>query len=64
MINELNLTPIQYFGTLLLLLLLMVILNHFKSYTAIELPEIEPEQKPTGSSYYRACIQSQSKYYN
>ena len=42
----------------------MVILSHFKSYTAIELPEIEPEQKPTGSPYYGAYIQSRSKYYN
>lgn len=64
MINELNLTPIQYLDTLLLLLLLMVILSHFKSYTAIDLPEVEPEQKTTGNPYYGACIQSQSKYYN
>ncbi len=28
--QELNLTPIQYLGTLLALLLLMVILSHFK----------------------------------
>ena len=64
MINELNLTPIQYLVTLLLLLLLMVILNHFKSYTAIELPDIKQEPKPTCNPYYGACIQSQSKYYN
>lgn len=60
MINELNLTPIQYLTDLLLLLLLMVILSHFKSYSVIELPE----RKPTGNPYYGACIQSQSKYYN
>ena len=64
MINELNVTPIQYLGTLLLLLLLMVILNHFKSYTAIELPEIKPEKKTTGDPYYGAYLQSQSKHYN
>ena len=64
MINELNLTPIQYLITLFALLLLMVILSHFKSYTAIDLPEVEPEQKPTGSPYYGAYLQSQSKYYN
>ena len=64
MINELNVTPIQYLGTLLLLLLLMVILNHFKSYTAIELPEIEPEPRPTGNPLYGAYIQAQGNYYN
>ena len=64
MINELNLTPMQYLGTLFPLLLLMVILSHFKSYTAIDLPEVEPEQKPTGNPYYGAYLQSQSKYYN
>lgn len=64
MINELNLTPMQYLGTLFPLLLLMVILSHFKSYTAIDLLEFEPEQKPTGSPSYGAYIQSQSKYYN
>lgn len=64
MINELNLTPIQYLLTLLLLLLLIVILNHFKSYTAIELPELEPEPKQTGNPLYGAYMQSQGKYYN
>lgn len=64
MINELNLTPMQYLGTLLVLLLLMVILNHFKSYTAIDLPDIKPEPKPTGNPLYGAYMQSQSKYYN
>ena len=49
MINELNLTPIQYLITLFALLLLMVILSHFKSYTAIDLPDIEPEPEPTAS---------------
>ena len=42
----------------------MVILSHFKSYTAIDLPDIEPEPEQTGSPYYGACMQSQSKYYN
>ena len=64
MINELNLTPIQYLITLFALLLLIVILSHFKSYTAIDLPEVEAEQKPTGNPYYGAYLQSQSKYYN
>lgn len=64
MINELNLTPTQYIITLLVLLLLMVILSHFKSYTAIDLPDIEPEPKPTCNPYYGAYMQSQSKYYN
>lgn len=64
MINELNLTPIQYLGTLLVLLLLMVILNHFKSYIDIDLPDIKQEPKPTGNPLYGAYIQSQSKYYN
>ena len=64
MINELNLTPIRYLITLFPPLLLMVILSHFKSYTAIDLPEVEPEQKPTGNPYYGAYLQSQSKYYN
>lgn len=62
--QELNLTPIQYLGTLLALLLLMVILSHFKSYTAIDLPELEPEPKPTGNPLYGAYIQSQGNYYN
>ncbi len=64
MINELNLTPTQYLITLLVLLLLMVILSHFKSYTAINLPDIEPETRPTGNPLYGAYMQSQSKYYN
>ncbi len=64
MINELNLTPTQYIITLLVLLLLMVILSHFKSYTAIDLPDIEPEPKPTVNPLYGAYMQSQSKYYN
>lgn len=62
--QELNLTPIQYLITLLALLLLMVILSHFKSYIAIDLPELEPEPKPTGNPLYGAYMQSQSKYYN
>lgn len=62
--QELNLTPIQYLGTLLVLLLLMVILSHFKSYTAIDLPELEPEPKPTGNPLYGAYMQSQGNYYN
>ena len=41
MIHELNLTPMQYLGTLFPLLLLMVILSRFKSFTAIKLPEQE-----------------------
>ena len=64
MINELNLTPMQYLGTLLVLLLLMVILSHFKSYTVIDLPDIKPEPKPTGNPLHGAYLQSQSKYYN
>ena len=64
MIQELNLTPMQYLITLLALLLLMVILSRFKSHTSIELPELEPEQKQTGNPYYGAYIQSQSHYYN
>lgn len=64
MINELNLTPMQYLLTLLALLLLMVILSHFKSYTAIDLPDIEPEPKQTVNPLYGAYLQSQSKYYN
>ncbi|HEN0625915.1 hypothetical protein V2U79_06725 [Streptococcus agalactiae] len=62
--QELNLTPMQYIFTLLGLLLLMVILSHFKSHTSIDLPEIEPEPKQTGNPYYGAYIQSQSHYYN
>lgn len=62
--QELNLTPMQYLITLLVLLLLMVILSHFKSYTAIELPDIEPEPMPTGNPLYGAYIQSQGNYYN
>ncbi|EMG26542.1 hypothetical protein JavanS396_0008 [Streptococcus satellite phage Javan396] len=42
----------------------MVILNHFKSYTAIELQDIKQEPKPTGNPLYGAYMQSQSKYYN
>ena len=64
MINELNLTPMQYLITLLLLLLLMGILSHFKSYSVIDLPELEPEPKPTGNPLYGAYMQSQGKYYN
>lgn len=60
MINELNLTPLQYLLTLLALLLLMVILSHFKSYAAIDLPE----PKPTGDPLYGAYMQSQGNYYN
>ena len=62
--QELNLTPIQYLITLLALLLLMVILSHFKSYIAIELPELEPEPKQTGNPLYGAYLQSQGNYYN
>lgn len=64
MLNELNLTPMQYLITFLVLLLLMVILSHFKSYTAIDLPELEPETRPTGNPLYGAYIQSQGNYYN
>ena len=64
MINELNVTPMQYLSTLFRLLLLMVILSHLKSHTVIDPPEVEPDQKPTANPYYGACIQSQSKYYN
>ena len=64
MIHELNVTPIQYLITLFELLLLMVILSRFKSYSTIELPEVKPEQKPTGNPYYGDYIQSQFKYYN
>ncbi|MGT2702304.1 hypothetical protein [Streptococcus parauberis] len=64
MINELNLTPMQYLLTLLALLLLMVILSHFKSYIDIDLPELEPEPKPTGNPLYGAYMQSQGNYYN
>ncbi|EGE55067.1 hypothetical protein [Streptococcus parauberis] len=64
MINELNLTPMQYLATLLALLLLMVILSHFKSYIAIDLPDIKSEPKPTGDPLYGAYLQSQGKYYN
>lgn len=62
--QELNLTPMQYLITFLVLLLLMVILSHFKSYTAIDLPELEPEPKPTSNPLYGAYLQSQSNYYN
>ena len=54
----------QYLLTLLAMLLLMVILSHFKSYTAIDLPDIEPEPKQTGNHLYGAYLQSQGKYYN
>lgn len=64
MIHELNVTPMQYLGTLFPLLLLMVILSHFKSYPAIDPPDIKPKQKPTGNPIYVAYMQSQSKYYN
>ncbi|RFE00910.1 hypothetical protein [Streptococcus parauberis] len=62
--QELNLTPMQYLITLLVLLLLTVILNHFKSHTAIDLPEIEQEPRPTGNPLYGAYIQAQGNYYN
>ena len=62
--QELNLTPMQYLLTLLALLLLMVILSHFKSYIAIDLPDIKPEPKQTGNPLYGAYMQSQGKYYN
>lgn len=62
--QELNLTPMQYLITVLALLLLMVILSHFKSHTAIDLPELKPEPRPTGNPYYGAYLQSQSNYYN
>ena len=64
MINELNVTPMQYLSTLFPLLLLMVILSHLKSHTAIDQPEVEPEQKPTATPYYGAYMRSQFKYYN
>lgn len=62
--QELNLTPMQYLITFLVLLLLMVILSHFKSHTAIDLPELEQEPKPVGNPCYGAYLQSQSNYYN
>lgn len=64
MINELNLTPMQYLGTFLALLLLMVILSHSKSYIDIDLPDIKQEPKPTVNPLYGAYLQSQSEYYN
>ena len=54
----------QYLTTLLVLLLLMVILIHFKSYSVIELPDIEAEEKTKCNPIYGDYIQSQSKYYN
>lgn len=62
--QELNLTPMQYLITVLVLLLLMVILSHFKSHTAIDLPELGQEPRPTGNPLYGAYIQSQGNYYN
>ncbi|QGG97833.1 hypothetical protein EA459_03750 [Streptococcus dysgalactiae subsp. dysgalactiae] len=62
--QELNLTPMQYLITVLALLLLMVILSHFKSHTTIELPELDQEPTPTRNPYYGAYLQSQSHYYN
>ncbi|OHY29959.1 hypothetical protein BI362_06500 [Streptococcus parauberis] len=62
--QELNLTPMQYLLTLLAMLLLMVILSHFKSYSVIDLPDIEPEPKQTGNPLYGAYLQSQGNYYN
>ncbi|QBX10149.1 hypothetical protein JavanS413_0006 [Streptococcus satellite phage Javan413] len=42
----------------------MVILSHFKSYIAIDLPDIKQEPKPTGNPLYGAYMQSQGNYYN
>lgn len=62
--QELNLTPMQYLITLLVLLLLMVILSHFKSHTVIDIDEdIQTPTRPL-STRYGAYIQSQGNYYN
>lgn len=62
--QELNLTPMQYLITLLGLLLLMVILSHFKSHTVIEIKYDDQTLARPVSTRYGAYIQSQGKYYN
>lgn len=62
--QELNLTPMQYLITLLALLLLMVILSHFKSYTVIDIEEDDQTLVRPVSTRYGAYIQSQGNYYN
>lgn len=62
--QELNLTPMQYLITLLGLLLLMVILSHFKSHTVIDIEEDDQTLVRAVSTRYGAYIQSQGNYYN
>lgn len=64
MIQELNLTPMQYLITVLALLLLMVILSHYKSHTVIDIEEDTNIPIRPVSTRYGAYIQSQGKYYN
>lgn len=54
----------QYLGTILALLLLMVILSHSKSYIDIDLPERQEEPETQLNPLHGAYLQSQSKYYN
>lgn len=62
--QELNLTPMQYLITFLILLLLMVILSHFKSYTVIDIEEDDQTLVRPVSMRYGAYIQAQGNYYN
>lgn len=64
MLNELNLTIGQMLVLLPLLILLLLITLRKPSYLEIDLPDIEPEPRPTGNPYYGAYLQSQSNYYN
>lgn len=63
--QELNLTPFQSIVLVVLLLLLSIVLYHFKSQTAIDLEEDNQTTQITPVSIrYGAYIQAQGNYYN
>lgn len=63
--QELNLTPFQAIVLIVLLLLLSIILYHFKSQTVIDLEEDNQTNQITAVSMrYGAYIQAQGNYYN
>lgn len=63
--QELNLTPFQAIVLIVLLLLLSIILYHFKSQTVIDLEEDnQTNQIAPVSMRYGAYIQAQGNNYN